>query len=27
VISEHKARPDAPTMWSMWREPGQSVGA
>ncbi len=20
VISEHKARPDAPTMWSMWRE-------
>jgi ribosomal protein S18 acetylase RimI-like enzyme len=21
VISEHKARPDAPTMWSMWREP------
>ena len=22
VISEHKARADAPTMWSMWREPG-----
>jgi len=22
VISEHKARPDAPNMWSMWREPG-----
>ena len=22
VLSEHKARPDAPTMWSMWREPG-----
>jgi ribosomal protein S18 acetylase RimI-like enzyme len=22
VISEHKARPDAPPMWSMWREPG-----
>jgi ribosomal protein S18 acetylase RimI-like enzyme len=21
VISEHKARPDAPVMWSMWREP------
>ena len=21
VISEHKARPDAPNMWSMWREP------
>jgi ribosomal protein S18 acetylase RimI-like enzyme len=21
VISEHKARADAPTMWSMWREP------
>jgi ribosomal protein S18 acetylase RimI-like enzyme len=21
VLSEHKARPDAPTMWSMWREP------
>jgi ribosomal protein S18 acetylase RimI-like enzyme len=21
VISEHKARSDAPTMWSMWREP------
>jgi ribosomal protein S18 acetylase RimI-like enzyme len=21
VISEHKARCDAPTMWSMWREP------
>lgn len=21
VISEHKARPDAPTLWSMWREP------
>jgi ribosomal protein S18 acetylase RimI-like enzyme len=24
VISEHKARKDAPTMWSMWREPGAS---
>jgi ribosomal protein S18 acetylase RimI-like enzyme len=22
VISEHKARPDAPNMWSMWREAG-----
>jgi ribosomal protein S18 acetylase RimI-like enzyme len=22
VISEHKARPDAPNMWSMWRDPG-----
>ncbi len=22
VISEHRARKDAPTMWSMWREPG-----
>jgi ribosomal protein S18 acetylase RimI-like enzyme len=21
VLSEHKARQDAPTMWSMWREP------
>lgn len=21
IISEHKARPDAPTMWSMWRDP------
>jgi ribosomal protein S18 acetylase RimI-like enzyme len=21
VISEHRARPDAPNMWSMWREP------
>jgi ribosomal protein S18 acetylase RimI-like enzyme len=21
VLSEHKARPDAPNMWSMWREP------
>jgi ribosomal protein S18 acetylase RimI-like enzyme len=21
VISEHRARPDAPHMWSMWREP------
>jgi len=21
VISEHRARPDAPMMWSMWREP------
>ena len=21
VISEHRARADAPTMWSMWREP------
>ncbi len=21
VISEHKARPDAPILWSMWREP------
>jgi len=26
VLSEHKARPDAPTMWSMWREPGSSTG-
>jgi ribosomal protein S18 acetylase RimI-like enzyme len=25
VISEHKARPDAPTMWSMWREPAAST--
>jgi ribosomal protein S18 acetylase RimI-like enzyme len=24
VISEHKARADAPTMWSMWREPQSS---
>jgi len=24
VISQHKARPDAPNMWSMWREPGAS---
>jgi ribosomal protein S18 acetylase RimI-like enzyme len=23
VISEHKARFDAPPMWSMWREPGR----
>ncbi len=23
VLSEHKARPDAPTMWSMWREPSR----
>jgi ribosomal protein S18 acetylase RimI-like enzyme len=23
VLSEHKARPDAPTMWSMWREPAR----
>jgi ribosomal protein S18 acetylase RimI-like enzyme len=22
VLSEHKARADAPKMWSMWREPG-----
>jgi ribosomal protein S18 acetylase RimI-like enzyme len=22
VLSEHRARPEAPTMWSMWREPG-----
>ena len=22
VLSEHKARADAPTRWSMWREPG-----
>ena len=22
VLSEHKARADAPPMWSMWREPG-----
>jgi ribosomal protein S18 acetylase RimI-like enzyme len=22
VISQHKARPDAPNMWSMWREAG-----
>jgi ribosomal protein S18 acetylase RimI-like enzyme len=21
VISEHKARPDSPPLWSMWREP------
>jgi ribosomal protein S18 acetylase RimI-like enzyme len=21
VLSEHRARPEAPTMWSMWREP------
>jgi ribosomal protein S18 acetylase RimI-like enzyme len=21
VISEHRARPDAPPLWSMWREP------
>ena len=27
VISEHKARPDAPTMWSMWREPGASTSS
>jgi len=26
VISEHKARADAPTMWSMWREPGAAAG-
>jgi len=26
VISEHKARPDAPNMWSMWREPGAGGG-
>jgi ribosomal protein S18 acetylase RimI-like enzyme len=25
IISEHRARPDAPIMWSMWREPGASV--
>jgi|HubBroStandDraft_2_1064218.scaffolds.fasta_scaffold41105_2 ribosomal protein S18 acetylase RimI-like enzyme len=25
VISEHKARADAPNMWSMWREPGVST--
>ena len=24
TISEHKARADAPNMWSMWREPGVS---
>lgn len=24
VLSEHQARPDAPPMWSMWREPGMS---
>jgi ribosomal protein S18 acetylase RimI-like enzyme len=24
VLSEHRARPEAPTMWSMWREPGAS---
>jgi ribosomal protein S18 acetylase RimI-like enzyme len=23
VISEHRARPDAPPMWSMWREPAE----
>jgi ribosomal protein S18 acetylase RimI-like enzyme len=26
VISEHKARADAPTMWSMWREPVSTTG-
>ncbi len=26
VISEHKARADAPPMWSMWREPGGVAG-
>ena len=25
VISEHKARADAPPMWSMWREPAESA--
>jgi ribosomal protein S18 acetylase RimI-like enzyme len=25
VISEHKARKDAPNMWSMWREPGSTI--
>ncbi|HWF77545.1 MAG TPA: GNAT family N-acetyltransferase, partial [Caulobacteraceae bacterium] len=25
VISEHKARADAPTMWSMWREPTSPI--
>jgi ribosomal protein S18 acetylase RimI-like enzyme len=25
VISEHKARPDAPNMWSMWREAGAAI--
>ena len=25
VISEHKARKDAPNMWSMWREPGSMI--
>jgi ribosomal protein S18 acetylase RimI-like enzyme len=24
VISEHRARADAPQMWSMWREPGST---
>lgn len=24
AISEHRARKDAPVMWSMWREPGAS---
>lgn len=24
VLSEHRARADAPTMWSLWREPGRS---
>ena len=27
VISEHKARPDAPPMWSMWREPATPITA
>jgi ribosomal protein S18 acetylase RimI-like enzyme len=26
VISEHKPRADAPTLWSMWRDPATSVG-
>jgi ribosomal protein S18 acetylase RimI-like enzyme len=26
VISKHRARPDAPTMWSMWREPVSESG-
>jgi ribosomal protein S18 acetylase RimI-like enzyme len=27
VISEHRPRPDAPMLWSMWREPGaESAG-
>jgi ribosomal protein S18 acetylase RimI-like enzyme len=25
VISEHRARPDAPMMWSMWRDPQEAA--